>query len=108
MMSRAIGLVLLGCCLATVAMSARGGEPPARIGIAADKRHFVLLPTSRPFTAWGFNYDRTDAGGLLEDWWAKRWDDLIGDFREMRQLGGNVVRIHLQFAKFMDAPDRPN
>ena len=26
----------------------------------------------------------------------------------MKQLGANVVRVHLQFAKFMDAPDRPN
>jgi len=30
------------------------------------------------------------------------------DFREMKQLGANVVRIHLQVAKFMDAPDKPN
>ena len=99
--------MMLICLLATLVVSARAGEPPARIGIAADKR-LVALPTSRPFTPWGFNYDRTDAGGLLEDWWAKRWDDLVRDFREMRHLGGNVVRIHLQFAKFMDAPDRPN
>ena len=26
----------------------------------------------------------------------------------MKQLGANVVRVHLQFAKFMDAADRPN
>ena len=26
----------------------------------------------------------------------------------MKQLGANVVRVHLQFARFMDAPDRPN
>jgi hypothetical protein len=26
----------------------------------------------------------------------------------MKELGANVVRIHLQLAKFMDAPDKPN
>jgi hypothetical protein len=26
----------------------------------------------------------------------------------MRALGANVVRVHLQFGKFMDGPDRPN
>jgi hypothetical protein len=26
----------------------------------------------------------------------------------MKQLGANVVRLHLQFARFMEAPDRPN
>jgi hypothetical protein len=26
----------------------------------------------------------------------------------MKKLGGNVVRIHLQVGKFMDAADKPN
>ena len=26
----------------------------------------------------------------------------------MKQLGANVVRIHLQLGKFMDGPDKPN
>ena len=26
----------------------------------------------------------------------------------MKQLGANVVRVHLQFGKFMDGPDKPN
>src|SRR5690348_5145980 len=26
----------------------------------------------------------------------------------MKKLGANVVRVHLQLAKFMDAPDRPS
>ena len=30
------------------------------------------------------------------------------DFNEIRALGANVVRIHLQVAKFMDAPKEPN
>src|SRR4029077_1723991 len=30
------------------------------------------------------------------------------DFRQMQQLGANVVRVHLQFGKFMTAADKPN
>jgi hypothetical protein len=30
------------------------------------------------------------------------------DFREMRVLGANVARVHLQLGKFLDGPDRPN
>ncbi len=30
------------------------------------------------------------------------------DFAEMRQLGANVVRIHLQVGKFMQSPSEPN
>jgi hypothetical protein len=45
---------------------------------------------------------------LLEEYWESEWQTVVEDFQEMKQLGANVVRIHLQFARFMDAPDRPN
>jgi len=45
---------------------------------------------------------------LLEDYWEKEWDKVEQDFAEMRALGANCVRIHLQFGKFMDGPDQPN
>ena len=32
----------------------------------------------------------------------------IEDFREIKELGANTVRVHLQLGKFMDAADRPN
>jgi hypothetical protein len=57
---------------------------------------------------WGFNYDRDDAGRLLEDYWADEWGTVADDFREMRALGANVVRIHLQVGRFMTGPDQPN
>jgi hypothetical protein len=62
----------------------------------------------KPFYTWGFNYDRNGDSKLLEDHWIERWPEISGDFAEMKQLGANVVRIHLQTAKFMDSPDRPN
>lgn len=33
---------------------------------------------------------------------------IVEDFQEMKDLGATVVRIHLQFGKFMDSPDKPN
>ena len=64
------------------------------------------------FTPWGFNYFRDEQYRLLEDYWNSDkpdgWRKFERDFREMKRLGANVVRIHLQFAKFMDAPGKPN
>jgi endo-1,4-beta-mannosidase len=45
---------------------------------------------------------------LLEDYWQSDWPTVAADFAEMKRLGANVVRIHLQFAKFMTSPDKPN
>jgi hypothetical protein len=57
---------------------------------------------------WGFNYDHDDAGRLLEDYWGEGWATVAEDFREMKALGANVVRVHLQLPRFMAAPDRPD
>jgi len=59
------------------------------------------------FHPWGHNY-RGNNGRLIEDYWETEWPTVIEDFREMKELGTNVVRIHLQFGKFMDRPDKPN
>ena len=56
----------------------------------------------------GFNYDRDHKMRLLEDYWESEWSTVQSDFAEMHELGANVVRVHLQFAKFMDSPDKPN
>jgi hypothetical protein len=44
---------------------------------------------------------------LLEDYWEGEWGTVVEDFQEMRRLGANVVRIHLQFGQFMESPTRP-
>ncbi len=44
----------------------------------------------------------------MEDFWDTDWKTLADDFAEMHALGANVVRVHLQVGKFMDAPDQPN
>ena len=58
--------------------------------------------------ASGFNYDHDEEGRLLEDYWDDEWAKVEKDFREMKGLGANVVRIHLQFGRFMEKPDTPN
>lgn len=73
-----------------------------------DKSHFVGSRTGKRFVVWGVNYDRDDSGRLLEDYWEKEWNTVAEDFNEIKALGANVVRVHLQFGKFMDAPDRAN
>jgi hypothetical protein len=77
-----------------------------RIVVAPDGRGFVKAQSNQPFHPWGMNYG--NAGRLMEDFWRGQWDTLAGDFHEMKALGANVVRIHLQFGKFMTAPDRPD
>jgi hypothetical protein len=68
----------------------------------------MLHPSGRPFTPLGFNYDHDAGNRLLEDYWEDEWDEVVGDFEEMRGLGANVVRVHLQFGKFMNGPDDPD
>jgi len=78
------------------------------IGLSRDGRHFVVDSDGRRFVPWGFNYDHDEAGRLLEDYWDAEWPKVQEDFREMKELGANVVRIHLQLGKFMQGPDKPN
>ncbi|UCG59905.1 MAG: cellulase family glycosylhydrolase [Phycisphaerales bacterium] len=73
-----------------------------------DGTGFVCAESGAKFIAWGFNYDHDDSGRLIEDYWHQEWPTVVEDFREMKALGANVVRIHLQVAKFMNAPAEPN
>jgi len=78
------------------------------IEVATDKRGFVYQPSGRPFVPWGLNYDHDEQGRLLEDYWESEWQKVKEDFCEMKALGANVVRIHLQFGKFMHGPYEPD
>ena len=54
----------------------------------------------------GMNYG--NHGRLMEDFWNEDWETLARDFRELRALGANVVRVHLQFGRFMKSAEEPN
>ena len=105
------GLVFL-CATFSLLVPASLGQRPAGklqwIRVSDNHRGFVLDSSKRKFTPWGFNYDHDERGRLLEDYWESEWAKVEEDFRTMKRLGANVVRIHLQFGKFMQARDRPN
>ncbi|MBN1508160.1 MAG: cellulase family glycosylhydrolase [Sedimentisphaerales bacterium] len=78
------------------------------IRVSEDGRGFVCEGDRQPFVAWGFNYDHDETGRLLEDYWVAEWAKVEEDFREMKDLGANVVRVHLQVGKFMRQRDEPD
>ena len=84
---------------------ASGWEPPLeRIEIDDSGRHMVTAISRQPFVPLGFNYG--NRGRLIEDFWENEWPTIVDDFQEMKELGANVVRVHLQFNKFMRSPDQ--
>jgi hypothetical protein len=84
-------------------------EPkPEPVRVARDSAGFVHSPSGTKFTPWGFNYDHDAKGRLIEDYWLDEWDAVKAHFGQMKEFGANVVRVHLQFGKFMDAADKPN
>lgn len=79
-----------------------------QVRVSPDGRGFVLHPSGRAFVPWGFNYDHDEAGRLIEDYWDGEWPKVEQDFREMKELGANVVRVHLQFGRFMNSETEAN
>jgi len=101
--------VLLTAVLAVVTSSATEPAAPLRwIEPSTDKSHFVFKDTDERLVMWGVNYDHDGDGRLLEDYWAVEWPTVVEDFKEIKALGANVVRIHLQTGRFLDAADKPN
>src|SRR5437762_1468611 len=105
------GMKLLATCLLLfMPLYAVNAADLEWIRASDDGKSFVTQPGNRKFVPWGVNYDHdeTNKGRLIEDYWLTEWDKIEADFWEIKQLGGNVVRVHLQFAKFMDTANRPN
>src|SRR5436189_1298264 len=102
--------VLRGGALAAAATAAGVGSyvllkpksSPRLDPLRVNARHtgFVGAGSRHPFTAWGFNW-----GGPGE---YRDLDAVEDRFSEMRSLGANTVRIHLQFADLMESPTRPS
>lgn len=88
--------------------AANGNAVMEQVQVAKDKRSFIRADSGNRFVPWGFNYDHDAGGRLIEDYWDGEWAKVEKDFAAMHKFGANVVRIHLQFGKFMDAPDKPN
>lgn len=98
----------LACLVATVLVAPGATAVQPRIQASSDAKRFIVSTTGKPFTPWGFNYDHDERGRLIEDYWDAEWAKIDADFREMKDLGANVVRVHVQVGRFLEAPDRPN
>jgi len=78
------------------------------IRVSKDGKQFVFSGSGFKFIPWGFNYDHDSSDRLLESYWEAEWDAVVGDFEEMKALGANTVRIHLQVSRFMKSAVEPN
>lgn len=74
-----------------------------RLRISEDGEGFVLAKSGQPFLPWGFNFVG-EFGRIVEEYWADDWPSVEEDFRRMRELGANVVRLHLQVGTYMKSP----
>jgi hypothetical protein len=101
------------CCILSLSTfgQTNASAPQAKlefISISHDGRHFLTAGLGLKFTPWGCNYDHDRSGRLLEQYWETKWDTVAQDFAEMKTLGANTVRIHLQVAHFMKSAREPN
>ena len=90
-------LTILLFCLASVTQAL---DP---VVISPDGSHFVFKSSGKRFSPWGFNY-LGEFGTVLEEYWTEKWPAIEEDFREMKKLGANVVRIHLQLPTYLAGP----
>ena len=91
---------------AVASRACRGAtRPMQRIVVAPNSRGFMLARSHRPFHPWGFNYGRSH---LIEHYWIKHWPTVVEDFRNMKAMGANVVRVHLQYGRLMRGPNKPD
>jgi Cellulase (glycosyl hydrolase family 5) len=107
MSRKSMAMALVVAFLSSVPAQGKPDEMPW-VQVSKDKKGFVLDPHGRPFVPWGFNYDHDETGRLLEDYWEDEWPTVEAHFGQMKKLGANVVRVHLQLGQFMDGPDKPN
>ena len=98
--------------MATVGAGAVEQVAPAQelewIRVSSDRTHFVGATTGQRIVIWGVNYDHDERGRLIEDYWHPEWAKVAEDFAEIQALGVNLVRVHLQVAKFMDGAQQSN
>lgn len=83
---------------------ASGASPMQPVRVSPDNKGFVFMPSGQKFVPWGHNY----AAEGLEDPAKRSWQKIENDFVDLKNMRANVARIHLQFPKFMDGPDKPN
>ncbi len=99
---------LLVCLFAPLHGQERSASSASRVvepvRISEDGRSFVLAESGKPFMPWGFNFVG-EFGRIVEEYWEDDWSGVEEDFRRMRELGANVVRLHLQVGTYMKSAE---
>jgi hypothetical protein len=108
MIHASLGALSVGLTMLAVGQQLHAAETLEPIRVSDDHRHFVCAKSESSFHPWGFNYDHDRSGRLIEDYWVAEWDTVVSDFQEMKALGANTVRVHLQLGKFMKTEREPN
>ena len=98
-----IALVVFCCFFESAANGSLSLIRPSR-----DGTHFVRADSNSRFTIWGFNYEHDNDGLISGSDWKKHWPAVVEDFKIMKSLGANTIRIHLQTFKYMPTPAEPN
>jgi len=70
--------------------------------ITADGRQ-LIDESGRTFRVWGLNYGAGGGDGLTAHFWTSEsgWEELTKDWYDMKGLGANTVRVHLQAHEFL-------
>jgi len=104
----AFGWACLAPCLTSTGVCAADSPQLEWIKVSSNNKGFVQARSGKPFVVWGVNYDHDSGGALLEDYWRDDWKTVVEDFKEIKALGANVVRIHLQLGKCMKTAKLPD
>ncbi len=111
-MSQNLLFILLVLCL--IFSCNKNGDTPkphtsilSKIKIADGN---LVDANNHAFFPWGLNYTNPEGVGLIEDNWQDNtvWETIQSDFSEMKDIGANVIRTHLQYNKFMSDANTPN
>jgi hypothetical protein len=105
MLWTAAAVVMLQLACHSVELHAQEQVPPTtsgmeRVRLSEDGTEFVLAKSGTTFIPWGFNFVG-EFGRIVEEYWEDDWPGVEEDFRRMRALGANVVRLHLQLGTYM-------
>lgn len=104
---RAAFLLLAALLCIAPAMAQNTSDKLPRVLVSPDKKGFVLEGSGERFTPWGFNYLGRFEHLAEEEWNTEEgWKRIERDFAEMKRLGANVVRWHLQLETYLEGPDR--
>ncbi|RCH55357.1 hypothetical protein DJ568_09255 [Mucilaginibacter hurinus] len=91
-------------CTATVI------EQPYNLPAVAVQGTGFVDSEGKKFIPWGVNYTNGKTFLLMDNEWYDEtdWQIIKQDFREMKAMGLNIVRIHLQYKNFMTGVNTPN